>query len=68
MHKLPVYTSEEFPQVRVDECDACRVFLKTVDLTVDGNADPLIDELASIPVTLSREAGYTKLQPNIMGE
>ncbi len=69
VYKLPVYTSEEFPQVRVEACDTCRLFIKTVDLTNYGNADPLVDELASIPVTLwARQAGYTKLQCNLMGE
>jgi formate dehydrogenase maturation protein FdhE len=38
--------------VLVEACDACKVFLKTVNLTISGNADPLVDELASIPVTL----------------
>lgn len=69
VEKLPVYTSEEFPQVRVEACDTCKVFLKTVDLTVNGNADPVVDELASIPLTLwARQAGYSKLQCNVMGE
>ena len=26
--KLPVYTAEEFPHIRVESCDTCRVYLE----------------------------------------
>jgi formate dehydrogenase maturation protein FdhE len=39
-----------------------------VDLTKNGLAVPLIDELASVPLNLwARENGYTKLQLNLLG-
>ena len=65
--KLPVYTAEEFKHVRVECCDACRNYIKTVDLTRNGLADPVVDEMASIPLDLwAQKQGYTKLQVNLM--
>ncbi len=65
--KLPVYTAEEFEHVRVECCDSCRQYIKTVDLTRNGLADPVVDEIASIPLDLwAQEHGYAKLQVNLM--
>ncbi len=65
--KLPVYTAEEFKHVRVECCDSCRNYIKTVDLTRNGLADPVVDEIASIPLDLwAQDHGYTKLQVNLM--
>lgn len=65
--KLPVYTAEQFPHVRVECCDSCRQYIKTVDLTRNGLADPVVDEMASIPLDLwAQEHGYAKLQVNLM--
>jgi FdhE protein len=66
--KLPVYTAEEFPHIRVESCDTCRVYLKAIDLTRNGRAVPEVDELASVALDLwAAEHGYTKLQPNLFG-
>jgi formate dehydrogenase accessory protein FdhE len=66
--KLPVYTASDFPQVRVECCDACKTYIKTVDLTKSGHADPVVDEIASAPLDLwAREHAYTKLHPNVLG-
>jgi FdhE protein len=65
--KLPVYTADQFPHVRVDCCDTCRHYVKTIDLTKIGLADPLVDELASIPLDLwARDHGYEKLELNFV--
>jgi FdhE protein len=66
--KLPVYVAEQFPHIRVEACDTCKVYIRTIDLTKDGNAVPIVDDLATIPLTLwSQEHGYTRLQPNLLG-
>lgn len=65
--KLPVYTAEELKHVRVEACDSCRSYIKTVDLTKSGRAEPVVDEMASIPLDLwAQKQGYTKLQCNLM--
>jgi FdhE protein len=66
--KLPVYTAETFPHIRVECCDTCQTYIKSIDLTKNGLADPLVDELASIPLSLwAHEHGYAKLHPNLLG-
>lgn len=66
--KLPVYIAEDSPQVRVEACDTCKFYLRTIDLTKDGNAIPVVDDLAAVPHTLwAHEQGYSRLQPNLLG-
>jgi len=67
-NKLPVYVAEQFPHVRVEACDTCKFYLRTIDLTKDGHAIPLIDDLAAIPLSLwAHEHSYSRLQPNLLG-
>ena len=66
--KLPVFTAAEFDCVRIEACDSCHTYIKCVDLTKNGLAVPVIDELASIVLDLwAEDHGYSKLQPNILG-
>ena len=66
--KLPVYIAEQLPHIRVEACDTCKFYLTTVDLTKDGHAIPLVDDLAAIPLSLwAHEHGYCRLQPNLLG-
>jgi len=66
--KLPVYTAESFPHIRVECCDSCRTYLKSIDLTKNGLADPVVDELAFVPLDLwAQERGYAKLRANLLG-
>jgi formate dehydrogenase accessory protein FdhE len=68
VEKLAVYTANEFNHVRVEGCDTCQHYIKTVDVTKNGHAVPVVDELATIPLNLwAQEHGYTKLQPNLLG-
>ena len=65
---LPVFVAEQFPHVRVEACDNCRHCLRTVDLTKDGRAVPLVDDLAAIPLALwAEQAGYRRIQSNLLG-
>jgi FdhE protein len=67
-HKLPYYSAQEVPGVRVECCDTCRGYLKSIDLTKDARPVPPVDELAAIPLDLwAREQGYRKIQPNLAG-
>ena len=65
--KLPVFTAEELPHVRVECCDTCRCYTKTVDLTKNGLAEPVVDEIAAVPLDLwAQGRGYSKLQANLL--
>jgi formate dehydrogenase accessory protein FdhE len=66
--KLPVYIAELFPYVRVESCESCKHFLRTIDLTKDGNAIPLVDDLAALPLSFwAEEQGYQRIQGNLLG-
>ena len=66
--KLPVHTAESIDHVRVDTCTTCSRYIKTVDLRQQGNAVPLVDELAAIELDLwAQEQGLTKLRANLLG-
>lgn len=66
--KLPVYVAEQFPHIRVETCETCKIYVRTIDLTTDGNAVPVVDDLAAIPLSLwAQERGYTRLYPNLLG-
>jgi FdhE protein len=66
--RLPRLSAEELPWLRVEACDACRGYLKSIDFTRDGAADPWVDELAHPALdVVATEAGYRKLCPNLLG-
>jgi FdhE protein len=66
--KLGYFHSPAFDHLRVDACDTCRHYLKTVDLTRLGIAVPLVDEVAGAPLDIwARERGYTKIELNLVG-
>jgi formate dehydrogenase accessory protein FdhE len=66
--KLAVYTASDFDYIRVECCDSCKTYIKTIDLTKNGRAEPTVDELASAPLDLwAREHGYAKLRSNLLG-
>jgi formate dehydrogenase accessory protein FdhE len=67
-YKLSYYQAEAIPDIRVECCDACRRYIKTIDLTRNNRCVPTVDELAAIPLDLwAREKGYQKIQPNLAG-
>ncbi|HWZ32028.1 MAG TPA: formate dehydrogenase accessory protein FdhE [Bryobacteraceae bacterium] len=66
--RLPVYVASEFDHVRVEACDRCKTYIKSVDLTRDGHAVPVVDELATVALNIWAENhGYTKLESNLLG-
>ena len=66
--RLAVYIAEDLPQMRVEACEVCQAYIKTVNLTKDGHAVPLVDEIAAVPLDLwAQEKGYRKLKRNLLG-
>jgi len=65
---LPVFVAQEFDYVRVDACDTCHTYIKSIDLSKNGKAVPVVDELATVSLNLwAQENSYQKLQPNLFG-
>ena len=66
--KLGYFRTSSFEHVRIDACDTCRRYLKSIDLGQLGLAVPLVDEVASAPLDLwARERGYEKIEANLVG-
>ena len=66
--KLPRFSAEDFPHVRVEACETCKRYLKSVDLTINGLAIPIVDEIAAASLDLwAGQHGYQKIELNLMG-
>ena len=66
--KLAVFHTERHPAVRIEACDACQRYIKSIDLTVDGRAIPEVDDLCSLSMDLwASEQGYERLEPSLAG-
>lgn len=66
--KLPVYVPEQFPHLRVEACETCKNYLQCVDLTKDGHAVPIVDDIGALPLSLwAHEHGYTRPRANLLG-
>jgi len=66
--KLGYFHSPEFDHVRIEACESCKHYIKGVDLTRIGFAQPLVDEIYGAPLDLwAREHGYTKIELNLIG-
>jgi FdhE protein len=64
---LAIYTADTFPGVRIDACDACQRYIKTIDLTVSATAIPVVDDLASLPLDLwARQRNYRRIRHNLV--
>jgi FdhE protein len=54
--------------IRVDACEQCKTYIKSIDLTRDGHAVPVVDELATVALNIwAEDRGYAKLESNLFG-
>jgi FdhE protein len=66
--KLPSFQSDRHPTVRIEGCESCRRYVKSLDLTVDGRLIPEVDDLTSIALDLwAAEQGFTRVEPGLAG-
>jgi formate dehydrogenase maturation protein FdhE len=67
-HKLPVFQSDAYANVRIDTCETCRRYVKSIDLTKDMRPVAPIDDLVSISMDLwAVDEGYTRIEPGLAG-
>jgi formate dehydrogenase maturation protein FdhE len=65
---LPVFSAEQFPHARIEACDTCWRYLKTIDATRDGRAIPVVDDLATVALDLwASDQGYARVRTNLVG-
>ena len=66
--KLPNFSAPQHPIARIEACDTCKGYVKSIDLTQDMRPVPEIDELLSVSMDLwAVEQGYERLEPGIAG-
>ena len=65
---LHVHQVESVPHVRIEECAMCARYIKAIDLRKLGNAEPVVDDLATPELDLwAEDRGLVKIHPNLLG-
>ena len=58
---------DTFAHVRIDTCDTCRTYHQDDQLTKNGLAEPVVDDIATVTLDLwARERGYQRLRANLL--
>jgi formate dehydrogenase maturation protein FdhE len=66
--KLGYFQAPALPHQRVDACESCRHYVKTIDLGGSGLAVPVVDEIAGVTLDVwARAQGYEKIELNLVG-
>ena len=66
--KLPVYQSDAYPTVRIEACETCSRYVKSIDLTQDARPIAEIDDVASLSLDLwAMDEGLTRIEPGLAG-
>jgi FdhE protein len=66
--KLPFFHDEARPQARVEACETCKRYVKSIDLSVDARPIPEIDDLLTLSLDLwAQEQGYERIEPGLAG-
>ena len=67
-HRLPSFQDERHPSVRIEACETCRRYVKSLDLSLDARPIPEVDDLVSLAMDLwAVEQGYTRIEPGLAG-
>ncbi|MFL5313112.1 MAG: formate dehydrogenase accessory protein FdhE [Myxococcales bacterium] len=67
-HLLPSFQDEKHPAVRIEACDTCKRYLKSIDLSLDARPIPEVDDLVSLALDLwAAEQGYQRIEPGLAG-
>jgi formate dehydrogenase maturation protein FdhE len=66
--RLPSFQSDTYPTARIEACETCHRYVKSLDLTVDARAMPEVDDLLSIGMDLwAGREGFTRIEPGLAG-
>jgi len=66
--ELPTFSAPEHAGVRIEACESCGGYLKSIDLTLDARRIPEVDDLTSLALDLwATEKGYERLEPGLAG-
>lgn len=66
--KLPYFKSEKHTTVRVEACETCHRYVKSLDLSEDARPIPEVDDLVSLSMDLwAVEQGFERIEPGLAG-
>ena len=66
--KLPSFGTESHSAVRIEACETCRRYVKSIDLSGDARPIPEVDDLVSLSMDLwAAEQGFTRIEPGLAG-
>jgi formate dehydrogenase maturation protein FdhE len=66
--RLPAFTSASHPFVRIEACETCSRYMKSLDLSQDARPLPEVDDLVSLSMDLwALEQGYSRIEPGLAG-
>jgi formate dehydrogenase maturation protein FdhE len=66
--RLPTFQAEKYSGVRIEACETCHRYLKSLDLTLDARPIPEVDDLATAVLDLwAQEEGFTRIEPGAGG-
>jgi formate dehydrogenase accessory protein FdhE len=66
--KLPSFQNETHENVRVEACETCHRYVKSIDLSEDARPIPEVDDLVSLSMDLwAAEQGFTRIEPGLAG-
>ncbi|MFL5246441.1 MAG: formate dehydrogenase accessory protein FdhE [Myxococcales bacterium] len=67
-HKLPNFHDEARKAVRIETCETCKRYVKSIDLSVDARPIADVDDLVTLALDLwADEQGYTRIEPGLAG-
>jgi FdhE protein len=66
--RLPSFSVEAHPAARIEACETCRRYVKSIDLSEDTRPIPEVDDLVSLSMDLwAREQGFERIEPGVAG-
>ncbi|MEO8432737.1 MAG: formate dehydrogenase accessory protein FdhE, partial [Acidobacteriota bacterium] len=66
--RLPSFQGDRHPTVRLESCESCRRYIKSLDLSNDARPIPEIDDLVSLSLDLwASEQGFQRIEPGLAG-
>jgi FdhE protein len=66
--RLSSFQSDVHKNVRIEACETCKYYVKSLDLTLDARPLPEVDDLASLAMDLwAIDEGWTRLEPGWAG-
>ena len=66
--KLPTFEAEQLPGARIEACETCQRYVKSIDRSTDMRRVPEIDDLATVALDFwAVEQGLTRGEPGLLG-